>query len=243
MANSTDQSIPAPDHPPELQLCLRCCELRGPSDERRRWANLVPPDDAWVNLCVCDRTEFDGDVPRSGDLTNRARLCSACLFNVATGDSRWSLLYCRTCAPLVVDLRNRLGAIVPYGFHSIMNGTSVDLGTTPITETGLTGFADQLGADLASIDRLSEIVSLRVRSSAISFGLEGEVIALTDWIELHRHKRLGHLGAFVEFLMALGIERNDAALLAVELGDVAVINWPPTYRTPPKQEQPHEVTS
>jgi hypothetical protein len=179
--------------PSQLQICLECGQLRGPSR-------------FWDEICSCDRAAWDeSEVPRAGDLGADARLCAGCLTSVVSGSTRWTLHFCRRyCLKTVLDLNRRAQRlVVPIGVHSLVNGISLPLDDR-LTALRVTAFYDQLSTLFDNQQRLHELRESRTIERARRLGFTGSAVGVSDYLAASSDNGLSpaaELQAFIALLV------------------------------------------
>jgi hypothetical protein len=179
--------------PSQLQICLDCGDLRGPSR-------------FWDEVCACDRAAWgESEVPRAGDLGSDARLCAGCLMTVVSGSTRWTLHFCRRyCLAAVGDLNRRAQRlVVPIGVHSLVNGVALPL-DEHLTPLRVTAFYDQLSTLFDNQQRLHMLRERRTIERARQLGFTGGAVSVTDYLAAsfdHGLYPTAELQAFIELLV------------------------------------------
>jgi hypothetical protein len=183
--------------PPNLQLCVDCCGLRGPYD-------------GFDNLCRCDDRAWDRlPIPRCGDLHNNAHLCRSCISALAPGCSRWTFYYCEACRPHVARL-NRLSGrcVVPIGPHSMMNRVVHTAGDGPDVDAQAVAFADQLSTLFQNQTTLHELTVQRTRTRLTDFGIDDHAVVVDDYFDLCRADGWDTERGFADFMLSIGEARD-----------------------------------
>jgi hypothetical protein len=185
--------------PAVLEVCLACGELRAPFE-------------GFDNLCECDRDVWDETpLPRAGDLSSNVDVGQSCISVLAPGSSRWRLYHCRDCMRAVACLNRLAGrCVVPIGPHSIMNGVFA-AASPPPTESQVVSFADQLGALFRHQERLHDRTKRRVRQRLAEFGVTGDAMAASEYLERSAAEGWTAERGFVDFVQSLDGSLDEAA--------------------------------
>jgi hypothetical protein len=191
VTGNDDQDRGRRHRPPDLQICVECCGLRGPYD-------------GYDNLCRCDSGAWDRHpTPRGGDLHDNVRLCMSCVSALAPGSSRWTLYHCAKCLPRVVLLGQLVGrCVVPIGPHSMMNGIYWRSTGGAITAAA-TAFHDQLITLFQNQTNLYDLTTQRTRRRLDEFGYTAHAVLVTDYLERCSAEKWDAERGYVDFLLSI----------------------------------------
>ena len=146
MAETDNQTLP-PRVYERLALCTTCFQLTGPvlskvqrpaehkvvwsKEEGTRKVQVHGSGDLpdYHKYCDCERESgsplpFDYRTlwPDRGDVGSSCELCFACALELRDVSSKWSLVVCRACLPVLQHANEFAGRLLfPVGWHSIVN--------------------------------------------------------------------------------------------------------------------------
>jgi len=156
-------------------LCTTCGGARAFNCGARHWA---------IDLCRCQpRPE-----PESSDASETSmpcKLCRACGLELTCGHSKWRLLVCTPCRPLLKTFNSRVGRkVLPQGIHSMVNGGPLLALDPEPTKEQFGAFAAGLNGMFNSISAFHRWGDALIVGRLRHFGIaEGLVIRLEDYLD------------------------------------------------------------
>ncbi len=177
----------------DLEVCLKCFNLRGSYEGKQHLCPCVPRDDGWREREWGTR-----------DIAALVDLCHLCARNTMKSGSRWTWYACETC----LEVNRAVGAVfgsrkagaLPLGRHSMMNGVTLD--ATDHDETEAAGFVSLLRGLTKVWERIFQWAPQEAGRLAASAGWHpgGGAVPLVEWFERFPSSRGASADVFCRFV-------------------------------------------